>query len=74
MRGLLQVLRGIRTPTGSPVAMLLPQPLRSQVVHLRDGGGEVAAVRLVREQTGLGLLPAFTAVQAAQERLPEEHC
>ncbi len=74
MRGLLQVLRGVKIPAEPPVTVLLPQPLRSQVVHLRDGGGKVAAVRLVREQTGLGLLPAVLAVQAARERLSEDDC
>ena len=72
MRSLLQVLRGVRTPAEPPVAVLLPRPLRSQVVQLRDGSGEVAAVRLVREQTGLGLLPAVIAVRAARERLPDD--
>jgi hypothetical protein len=55
-----------------PVTVLLLQPRRSEVVRLRDAKRETEAVRLVREQTGLGLLPAFLAVQAAAERLTVE--
>ena len=65
---LWELLRGVRTPAAPPVAVLLPEPLRSQVVALRDGGDEVAAVRRVREQTGIGLLPAVLAVRAARSR------
>ena len=56
----------VQVPEDPPLAVLLPQPLRSEVVRLRDGGKQVAAVRLVREQTGIGLLPAHKAVQAAR--------
>ena len=56
------------------MAVLLPQPMRSDVVRLREAGQTAEAVRFVREQTGLGLLPAFMAVQEASERLPDEDC
>jgi hypothetical protein len=62
----------VQVPDVPPVTILLPQPLRAEVVRLRDDGQRADAVRLVREQTGLGLMPAFTAVQAAAERLPVE--
>ena len=58
---------------GLPVlTVLLPQPLRSEVVRLRDEGEEVEAVRLVRRRTDLGLLPAYKAVMAAQHELSEQ--
>ena len=62
----------MRVPEVPPVAVLLPQPLRYEVVRLRGAGREVEAVRMVREQTGLGLLPAYKAVHAAAEQLPAE--
>ena len=71
LRHLMQGLRGVRVPAVPPVAVLLPQPLRSEVVRLRDAGTEVDAVRLVREQTGLGLVPAVRAVRAARLRLDD---
>lgn len=46
------------------VAVLLPEPLRSQVLDTLSREGEVAAVRLTRERTGLNLLPAVRAVRA----------
>lgn len=61
----------VRVPADPPVTVLLPEPLRSAVVRLRDDGRSVDAVRLVRERTGLGLLPAHKAVQAAQPELAE---
>ncbi len=64
----------VRVPEVPPVAVLLPQPMRSDVVRLREAGQTAEAVRFVREQTGLGLLPAFMAVQEASERLPDEDC
>lgn len=48
-------------------AVLLPEPLRTRVVGAARQDGEVAAVRLVRERTGLGILPAVLAVRAAVE-------
>lgn len=46
-------------------AVLLPEPLRTEVLVAARRDGEVAAVRLVRKQTGIGLLPAVLAVRAA---------
>lgn len=60
------------TRRGTQVAVLLPRPLRGAVVRLRDLGQEVQAVRLVRRRTGLGLVPALSAVQAAREQLAEK--
>lgn len=57
----------VRTPVPPPVTVLLPEPLRSDVIALRDADDEVGAVRLVREQTGIGLLPAVMAVRAATD-------
>ena len=54
-----------RAPSGPLTAVLLPPGLREQVVGAARQDGEVAAVRLVRERTGLGLLPAVLAVRAA---------
>jgi hypothetical protein len=62
----------VRVPDVPPVAVLLPQKLRLEVLRLRQSERTVEAVRRVREQTGLGLLPAYMAVQAAQEELPRE--
>ncbi len=58
-------------PDLPPVTVLLPQPLRSEVVRLREIGDEVEAVRLVREQTALGLVPALFAVRSARDVLTE---
>ena len=44
------------------VPVLLPEPLGSEVDALVGRDQEVAAVRLVRERTGLGLLVAVKAV------------
>jgi hypothetical protein len=50
-----------------PVPVILPEPVRGQVVqHLRDGD-EVTAVRLVRRRTGLDLLSAVRAVRAVED-------
>lgn len=48
-------------------AVLLPEPLRTDVVVAARQDGEVAAVRLVRKRTDLNLLPAVLAVRAAVE-------
>ena len=45
------------------VAVLLPEPLDSEVDELLSQDEEVKAIRLVRERTGLGLLPARNAVE-----------
>lgn len=45
--------------------MLLPEPLLAEMLGLAAQDGEVAAVRLVRQRTGLGILPAVLAVRAA---------
>ena len=46
------------------VPVLLPEPIRGEVVrHLHDHD-EVAAIRLVRRRTGLDLLSATRAVRA----------
>ncbi len=68
---LARLWSGPQVPSVPPVTVLLPQPLRSQAVRLRELGEEVEAVRLVREQTGLGLLPAFFAVRSARDVLTE---
>lgn len=46
-------------------AVLLPEPLRTDVVVAARQDGEVAAVRLLRKRTDLNLLPAVLAVRAA---------
>lgn len=46
-------------------AVLLPEPLLAEMLGLAAQDGEVAAVRLVRQRTGLGILPAVLAVRAA---------
>ena len=47
------------------VPVILPEPLRGEVIrHVRDQD-EVAAIRLVRQRTGLDLLSATRAVRAA---------
>lgn len=51
-----------------PVAVLLPEPLRAEVFAVRGHDGEVAAVRLVRQRTGLDLLSAVRAVRAIEPR------
>ncbi|MCU1692180.1 MAG: hypothetical protein JWM64_1271 [Frankiales bacterium] len=52
-------------PESELVPVLLPEPLRTEAVGLHAGGDEVAAVRVVREQTGLDLSTALRAVRAA---------
>ena len=53
-----------RTAPPALVPVLLPEPLQSEVRRLLAEAGEVAAVRRVRAQTGIGLLPAVLAVRA----------
>jgi len=45
------------------VPVLLPEPLGSEVDALLARDERIGAVRLVRERTGLGLLPAHLAVE-----------
>lgn len=45
-----------------PVAVLLPEPLATEVRALAPD--RTAAIRLVRQRTGLNLLPAVRAVDA----------
>jgi ribosomal protein L7/L12 len=54
-----------RSRTAKPelVAVLLPEPLASEVDELLRQDEEITAIRLVRERTGLGLLPAYNAVK-----------
>ena len=54
-----------RWTTAKPdmVAVLLPEPLASEVDELLSQDEEIKAIRLVRERTGLGLLPAHNAVK-----------
>lgn len=51
----------------NPVAVLLPEPLAGEVRALLVRDEYVAAVRLVREQTGLTLLPAVRAVNRIRD-------
>lgn len=57
-------LRGSGPPEAF-TAVLLPEPLRAEVLGVVSRDGEVAAVRLVRQRTGLNLLPAVLAVRGA---------
>ncbi len=50
-----------------PVAVLLPEPLASEVRGLVDADQYVEAVALVRRRTHLGLLPAVLAVNAVRD-------
>ena len=50
-----------------PVAVLLPEPLASEVRTLVAADRYVDAVRWVRQRTHLGLLPAVLAVNAVQD-------
>jgi hypothetical protein len=50
-----------------PVAVLLPEPLASEVRTLVDDDQYVEAVRSVRQRTHLGLLPAVLAVNAVRD-------
>lgn len=45
-----------------PVPVILPEPLATEVRNL--AADRTAAVRLVRQRTGLNLLPAVRAVDA----------
>ncbi len=65
MRKWIRRLRGTGVVVDeAPVAVLLPEPLRAEVSALLGRSGEVAAVRLVRQCTGLNLLSAVRAVRA----------
>lgn len=46
------------------VAVLLPEPLASEVTDLLGRGERIEAVKLVRRRTGLTILPAVRAVDA----------
>lgn len=50
-----------------PVAVLLPEPLASEVRDLLAGDDYVEAVRRVRQRTHLNLLPAALAVNAVRD-------
>ena len=50
-----------------PVAVLLPEPLASEVRELLAADRRVEAVRRVRQRTHLGLLPAVLAVDAVAD-------
>ena len=50
-----------------PIAVILPEPLASEVRALLAADQRIEAVRLVRRRTHLGLLPAVLAVDAAQD-------
>jgi hypothetical protein len=50
-----------------PVAVILPEPLASEVATLLAADQYVEAVRRVRQRTHLGLLPAVLAVNAVRD-------
>ncbi|MDP9461015.1 MAG: hypothetical protein M3Q22_12500 [Actinomycetota bacterium] len=50
-----------------PVAVLLPEPLASEVGTLLAADQYVEVVRRVRQRTHLGLLPAVLAVNAIRD-------
>ncbi len=50
-----------------PVAVLLPEPLASEVGTLLAADQYVEAVRRVRQRIHLGLLPAVLAVNAIRD-------
>ncbi len=56
-------MRGVRIDP-DPVAVLLPEPVRSQVLQAHARAGTVEAVRVTRQRTGLDLRSAVRAVQA----------
>lgn len=49
------------------MAVLLPEPLASEVDQVLSDGRFVDAVRLIRQRTGLNLLPATLAVRHRRE-------
>ncbi len=51
------------------MAVDLPEPLAKEVRALSEAGDTVGAVRLVRQRTGLDLLPAHRAVQKIAQGL-----
>ena len=60
-RQITSSLVGVRTDR-DPVPVILPEPLRGQVVQYLRDGDEVTAVRLVRRRTGLDLPSAVPCV------------
>jgi hypothetical protein len=54
-----------------PVAVLLPEPLASEVRALLASDQYVEAVRRVRQRTRLNLLPAVLAVDAVRAAAQE---
>jgi hypothetical protein len=54
-----------------PVAVLLPEPLASEVRALLAADQYVEAVRRVRQRTRLNLLPAVLAVNAVRAAAQE---
>jgi hypothetical protein len=50
-----------------PVAVVLPEPLASEVRTLLSADQYVEAVRRVRQRTHLGLFPAVLAVNAVRD-------
>jgi hypothetical protein len=51
-----------------PVAVVLPEPLATDVRRLLVSDRYVDAVRLVRQRTHLNLMPAVLAVNAVRDR------
>lgn len=65
-RRLRQALGRYRTDR-DVVAVLLPEPLRTETLQVYANDGLVDSVRLVRQRTGLDLLSATRAVRALAE-------
>ena len=54
-----------------PVAVLLPEPLATEVRGLLAADDYYEAIRRVRQRTHLGLLPAALAVNAVRDAAQE---
>ena len=63
----LKARLGLEGIDENPVPVLLPDQLRSEVERIRTSNGRVAAVRLVRQRTGLDILSATRAVDALDD-------
>ena len=54
-----------------PMPVILPEPLAAEVRVLLAEGDRYEAVRLVRQRTHLGMLPAVLAVDQLRDSRPE---
>ena len=62
-----EVIEGVQNPVKAP-ATLPPESLKQEVVEMLQANRKIGAIKLYREQTGMGLKEAKEAVEEIQEQ------